>query len=143
MQYEFEKNSVIVVGSIYGIEILEDNTQHTRNLLFKKYEDFYNSLFKTPNKDLLESIKSIIQKNIIHGDALSLVDLKTKKSIIFSEWSLINNKIKRRDFTFENLLDSSFDSRGTLFEQIEGDVFIPEPIKDFGLVDYDKVNKIC
>ena len=88
------------------------------------------------------SINSIINKNIINGDALSLIDLNTKKSIIFSEWSLINNKVKRRDFTFENLLDSSFDSRGTLFEQIDGDVFIPEPIKDFALVDYDKVYEI-
>ena len=81
-----------------------------RRLLYNKFEEFYNSLFKIPNKELLLSINSIINKNIINGDALSLIDLNTKKSIIFSEWSLINNKVKRRDFTFENLLDSSFDS---------------------------------
>ena len=70
MQYEFEKNSVIVVGSIYGIEILQDNTIHTRRLLYNKFEEFYNSLFKIPNKELLLSINSIINKNIINGDAL-------------------------------------------------------------------------
>ena len=30
-KYEFEKNSVVVISSIYGIDILEDNVEETQN----------------------------------------------------------------------------------------------------------------
>ena len=36
-QYEFERNSVVVIGSIYGIDILEDNAQSARDRLFDRF----------------------------------------------------------------------------------------------------------
>ena len=53
-QYEFEKNSVVVISSIYGIDILEDNIEETQNRLFNYYKSVYSKTFKgLENKDLL------------------------------------------------------------------------------------------
>ncbi len=38
-QYEFERNSVVVIGSIYGVDILADNTQSARERLFNRFMD--------------------------------------------------------------------------------------------------------
>jgi len=72
-QYEFEKNSVVVVGSIYGVDILKDNTLLARERLFDRFFEVYNQHFNEYlNNNLIKSIKFILDKNIIHGDALTL-----------------------------------------------------------------------
>ena len=45
-QYEFEKHSIVVVGSIYGIDILEDNIIKTRERLLNLFLNIYNNIFK-------------------------------------------------------------------------------------------------
>ena len=49
-------------------------------------------------------------------------------NLLFTEWSLINDKIKRRDFEFKNLIDYAPD-KGTLFSDLGDEVIIPSPIK--------------
>ena len=44
-QYEFEKNSIVAVGSIYGVEILEDNAEKARERLFNKFDKEYKNTF--------------------------------------------------------------------------------------------------
>ena len=54
-QYEFEKNSVVVLGSIYGIDILKDNAQVARDRLYNKYNEVYQKLFKNSiNQNLMK-----------------------------------------------------------------------------------------
>ena len=45
-QYEFERNSIVVIGSIYGVDILEDNAQSAREKLFKRFLEVYKNHFK-------------------------------------------------------------------------------------------------
>lgn len=143
-QYEFEKNSIVVVGSIYGIEILEDNAQSARNRLLQRYLDIYKNHFKKYlNNNLINSVEFIIKQNIIHGDALTFKKVNSEDPIIFSEWALIENKLKRRDFILSNLIDYAPFDKGTLFSDIGEDVFIPEPTKEYPLVKYDEAFKFC
>lgn len=143
-QYEFEKNSVVVVGSIYGVDILEDNAQSARDRLLGRFIEEYERYFKEYlNDNLIKSIKFILDKNIIHGDALTLKKVDSENPVTFSEWAIINNKLKRRDFTLSDLLAYSPFERGTLFSDVGEKVNIPDPIKEFPLVNYDKVFETC
>jgi hypothetical protein len=143
-QYEFEKNSVVVVGSIYGIDILEDNAEIARERLFNKYVETYEKLYKNSiNHNLVKSVKFIINSNILHGDALTLKQVDSDEPVIFSEWGIFNNKIKRRDFTLADLISYSPFEKGTLFSDLGDEVNIPEPIKEYPLVNFDKVFETC
>ena len=133
-QYEFEKFSIQIFTSIYGIDILEDNIISARERLFNQYFDLYNQKFKSNiNQKLLDCIKYILKLNLVHADALSLKKVKNDKFIIFSEWSLVNDKIKRRDFEFKNLIDYAPFEKGTLFSDLGDEVIIPTPIKEYPL----------
>jgi len=136
-QYEFEKFSIQIFTSIYGIDILEDNIISARERLFNQYFDLYNRKFKSNiNQKLLDCIKYILKLNLVHADALSLKKVKNDKFIIFSEWSLVNDKIKRRDFEFKNLIDYAPFEKGTLFSDLGDEVIIPSPIKEYPLTHF-------
>ena len=136
-QYEFEKFSIQIFTSVYGIDILEDNIISARERLFNQYFDLYNKKFKSNiNQKLLDCIKYILKLNLVHADALSLKNVKNDKFIIFSEWSLVNDKMKRRDFEFKNLIDYATFEKGTLFSDLGDEVIIPSPIKEYPLTHF-------
>lgn len=139
-QLEFERYAVIATGSIYGIDILEDNVQKCRERLFKIFDAVYSSLYKQKSKDSCrDSTRFIFERNILHGDALTLKTVSEKpEPIVFSEWVLVQGSmIKRRDYTFAELLHDHTKTP-TLFSQvIVSDLgeqqFHPNPIKEYEL----------
>ena len=137
-QKEFEKYSLVAISSIYGVEILEDNTKTCRERLLFIFEKRYNSIFKSiQNTELIKSIKYLLEKNIIHGDALTLKTVDgTDKPITFSEWAFIENKVKRRDFTFGELLANQEIKSTPLFSDMGDEVFLPTPIKEYPIINY-------
>tara|TARA_X000000368_G_C22956534_1_gene679005 strand:+ start:293 stop:955 length:663 start_codon:yes stop_codon:yes gene_type:complete len=136
-QYEFEKFSIQIFSSIYGIDILEDNIILARERLFNQYFSLYSNKFKSNiNQKLLNCIKYILNVNLVHADALTLKTTKNEKFIILSEWSLINDKIKRRDFEYKNLIDYAPFEKGTLFSDLGDEVIIPTPIKEYPLTHF-------
>lgn len=145
-QNEFEKNAILAVSSIYGVELLEDNVKVCVERLYKIVDDIYSRLYKNKCKDdFRKSIKFLLKRNILQGNAINLKTNDEKEYIIFSEWSLVQgNKIKRRDFEFRELAD--FDpKKPTLFSLREvsdnGEaVFSPMPIKEFPLKHYLKLD---
>ena len=142
-QYEFERNSIVVIGSIYGIDILEDNVQSARDRLFERYLEVYKKYFEEYlNDHLISSVKFILEKNIIHGDALTLNQVNSDNSVIFCEWSVINKKLKRRDFKLSDLLEYAPFEKGTLFSDAGEEVNIPEPVEAHPLVNYDEAFKL-
>ena len=84
----------------------------------------------------MQSINFIICKNIIHGDALTLKEIKSSKPLIFSEWAIINNKVKRRDFTLSDLIEYSPFEEGTLFSDMGDEVNIPRPVNEFEMKSF-------
>jgi len=140
-QIEYEKYSIIAVSSLYGIDILEDNIIECRHRLYNIFIEQYDSLFNELTKDECKNaILYLLSKNIIWGDALTLRTVGEKSSpIVFSEWSAVNsNKIKRRDFTMENLVNTyaSIDPEPNLFSDLGDNVAIPKAVKEFTPIHY-------
>ena len=109
---DYEKNALLALGSLYGVELLADNAAACRERLFGIWDKFYkNAVKKKDRKDAVaESARYILSKNIILGNALSLhrVDENcqdTAEPIIFSQWAFVTGPMmKREDYTFEQLL---------------------------------------
>jgi SAM-dependent methyltransferase len=147
-QLDYERNAVLAVTSIYGIDILADNVAACRVRLFGIFDRSYTAQFKAAAKEECRAtVKFILERNIVHGDALSLKTVDGKAPIVFSEWSPVNGSlIKRRDFTFSGLIPGFLPSpelfpEPDLFSDLGEDVFIPKPQKDFPLVHFLKVHE--
>lgn len=143
-QYEFEKNGIVLIGSIYGVDILEDNVISARKRLFDEIIKIYKNTFNKNllNNDFINSIRFILEKNIIHGDSLNLMRVDNNP-IIFSEWSILKNQLKRRDFALAELFVYSDFKEANLFSNLNKEVEIPPPVKTFPLVKFDRVFETC
>lgn len=133
-QLEYERYALVAVSSIYGIDILEDNVKECQANIFEIFNERYTKLYKTKCKDACrETVKFVLNRNILWGDALTLKTPDEKsEAIIFSEWSSVNSTlVKRRDFTLANLLENSPPEAGTLFAPLGDTAFIPTPIKEY------------
>lgn len=133
-QLDFERYAILAVSSVYGIDILEDNVRQCRRRLFGIFDLIYLRLFKNKTNDnCRESVRYILERNIIHGDALSLKTAgDNPRPIVFSEWSPVNGSLlKRRDFTFHSLLEQASMKELPLFSDLGEDVFIPTPEKEY------------
>ncbi len=141
-QLDYERYAILAVSSIYGIDIQEDNVQQCRQRLFGIFDLNYLRLFKNKTNDnCRESVRYILERNIIHGDALSLKTMgDNPKPIVFSEWSPVNGSmLKRRDFTFHGLLEHAAIKELPLFSDLGEDVFIPTPEKEYPLSHFLEV----
>lgn len=141
-QLDYERYAVLAISSIYGIDILADNVQECRERLFHIIDERYTNLFKNTAKEKFRStVRYILQCNIIHGDALSLKTVdENPRPIIFSEWSLANGSLlKRRDFSFHELLAHEATKELPLFSDLGEEVFIPTPEKEYPLVHFLEV----
>jgi len=135
---EQERYTLLAVSSIYGIDLLEDNVAECRRRLLAIVESYYRTLF---NQDFLRTIRFVLERNIIHGDALSLQTVGGEpKPIVFSEWSLVNGSmVKRRDFEFHTLLSFAGTKGEPLFSDLGEEAFFPEPVRDYPLAHYLKL----
>jgi hypothetical protein len=141
-QLDYERNGVLAVSSLYGIDVLEDNVAACRQRLFDVFEQQYTSLFKVAaTDDCRIAVKYLLKRNIIWGDALTLKTVGEKpQPIVFSEWSPVNGSmLKRRDFTFYELLDNAAMRELPLFSDLGEDVFIPTPVKEYPLIHFLKI----
>jgi hypothetical protein len=140
-QIEFEKNSIIAFGGIYGIDILNDNVLRCRERLIHIFLMEYEKLYpKKSRKDCVLAIKFILEKNIIWGDALTLKTIDKIQPITFSEWSPIGDAyIKRRDYTFMGLMGHTDLPESLLVSDLGKEVYIPTPIKEFPPTNHFKI----
>lgn len=133
-QWEYEKNALIAVMSVYGVDIMPDNVEECKIRLFDLFCGYYKQLFKKQiKKDYLEIVKFVFDKNILCGDALSMKD-STGKPIVFAEWSFVKGSmVQRRDFMYEQLITT--EERKNKQQTIWGD-FEDKPIKTYPLTHY-------
>jgi len=138
-QLEWERNSLIAISSTYGVDILEDNTLECQERLFAIFSKLYLDSFGSNAKmEFLKSIKFILSRNILWGDALDFTNPVTKKPIVFSEWSMVNeNMLKRRDYVFKFLVEKTH--QFSMFNDEGNAAAIDEPVKDFPLVHFLKL----
>jgi len=143
-QNEWELYAFIAVSSIYGVDILEDNTLECKHRLYNIFNSRYTSLFKqNTNAEFQKSIQFLLDRNILWGDALDFTNPVTKNPIVFSEWNSVSGPmIKRRDYIFKFLVEQMH--QFSLFND-QGEVAaIDEPVKEFPLVHFLKINEnVC
>lgn len=139
-QIEYERYSILAVGSIYGIDLLEDNVKQARERLSDIFTERYSKIFKSDVKpDCIRAIRFILEKNIVVGDALEMTIAKgSDVPIVFSEWSLVNgSSVKRREFALEHLTPGI--PMDSLFKDTGDEGFIPKPLREYPLVHYLKI----
>jgi hypothetical protein len=121
---EFEKKhyALFALMCTYGIELLQDNIEECRKALL---EDF-NSYLGITSEDVWSAAAiSVLNANIIHGDALTIRS-QEGSPIEFPEWGYLGSgKYQRRDFRFDSLTQRA-SIQGTLFELLEEyQLFVP------------------
>ena len=152
---DYEKLSIVAIGSLYGVDIMNDNVEACRQRLYSIWDEEYTAHCASEASDeAREAARFIITRNIINGNALTLMCVDdeghdTKAPIVFSEWTLINGtQMQRSDYTMADLLlhnDTSQESgMGNLFalteeQKEEGGIFLRRYITHYKKVqDYGK-----
>ena len=125
--FENRHFALLALMSIYGIELLEDNTVECRaNLL-----DTFVAYLKVEKTDpTYLAAQNILEINIVQGDALTMQN-PDGSPILFPEWAYLGKGLfQRRDFRFDALTQMSLFGEGTIFESLEShEIFVPE--KDY------------
>lgn len=122
----WKSKSLIVLSTIYGIEILEDNVYVSRSRMFLYYLDWYEKNFGVrlqPNSDYYKSAQYIIKNNIVRGNTITRRHPETNEQIILFEWRLKNKKsntVKKIRFSLSELLGEGV----TEYNYIEGQMNI-------------------
>ena len=108
---DFEKNSLLAVSSLYGVDIMMDNVIACRERLFKIWDKQYKAVCKKEcSEDMRDSIRFILSKNIVCGNALTLHEVDengndTKDPILFSEWGFVTGpQLSRSEYSFDEIL---------------------------------------
>lgn len=135
-QTEWEFKSLIAVGSCYGIELLEDNAEACRERLYREVVGQMRRIGDLG--DYEKSLRYMLQKNIVCGDALTY-RTADGKPITFCEWTPIAGSMQfaRRDFQFDFLVNQTH--QYSLFdEQGEAQSF-DEPVRSYPPVHYTQL----
>lgn len=112
--YDYERYSLLAVGSIYGVEIQKDNTLICRERLFNIWDKEYKRVCKKEcSEQTRQAARFILSKNIICGNALRLKCIdengnELDRPIVFSEWTFPFNDamMHRKDYTFDELVNT-------------------------------------
>lgn len=161
--YDYERNAILALTSIYGVDILADNAQVCRDKLFALWnQEYTTNCKKEANDETRAAARYILRQNIVCGNALSLMCVDdqqqdTDKPIIFAEWTFPFNdgRIKRRDFRLDVLLkdnkdDENYDGQFSIFgtdamgmenwmiDPISNEL-IPKPVAEYPLVNYRRI----
>lgn len=159
--YDYERYSVVAVSSIYGVDIMQDNTEECRKRLYKIWNKEYTLVCKKQcNDETRKSVEYILSKNILCGNALTLMSVDenqqdTSIPIIFPEWSLmLGTKLKRRDFRLDVMLkagekpknvkqQSMFDRQDEINQYLSQNPvtgeYMAEPICEYPPINYRRI----
>ena len=125
---DYEKQAIVAIGSLYGVDIMKDNVEECRERLFKIWDKRYKAACKDDCSDeARDSVRFILSRNIVCGNALTLncVDDNgndiEERPIVFSEWSMISGtQMQRRDYTFAEILARNDADSPHAVEESEG-----------------------
>jgi hypothetical protein len=138
-QTDWEFQSLIAVGSCYGIDILPDNAEACRTRLEEYVLSQHPASERLPvDSPYLLSLRYMLQKNIVCGDALTYRTAEDKP-IVFCEWTPIAGSMQfsRRDFQFDFLVTQSH--QYSLFDE-QGEVqSFDEPVHTYPPLHYTQL----
>ena len=156
--------SIRAVASLYGVDIMQDNVEECRRRLFKQWDKAYKAACKKNcNEETRTSIQYILSKNIVCGNALTMMCVDenqqdTDEYITFAEFKTCGIKymLKRRDFRLDVLLKANEKPKEqaqlTLGSDIDdiynyleinpetGD-YMPKPLREYKPVHYERIKE--
>lgn len=149
---EYMRYAFVSVSSVYGVDIMADNVAECRERLYGIVEDeAKRAILGAVDAAFLDSIRFLLSKNILCGDALTLKDEKGAP-ITFAEWSVVTgDKVKRRDYRLSELLEggeeqvSLFGDDGDRIDweyDEETKAYIPSAIAEYPPVNYWEVQSV-
>lgn len=149
---EYMRYAFVAVSSVYGVDIMADNVAECRERLYGIVEDEAKRAIRgAVDAAFLDSIRFLLSKNILCGDALTLKDEKGAP-ITFAEWSVVtSDKVKRRDYRLSELLEggeeqvSLFGDDGDRIDweyDEETKAYIPSAIAEYPPVNYWEVQSV-
>lgn len=135
--YDWERNSLLALGSVYGVDIMLDNVLACQERLFGIWNKEYKKVCKKECNDATrEAARFILRLNIVCGNALTLLccdatGQELNIPIIFSEWTFPFNdaRMQRKDYTFAELIAVE-DAITNEKEKRADDVFAQETLFD-------------
>lgn len=134
--FDYEKNAVLAISSVYGVDLMMDNVLACRERLFKIWDKEYKAVCKKETNDQTrEAVRFILSRNIVCGNALTLMcvdenGVDTAEPIVFSEWAFITGtQMQRKDYTFDELVNGKptikpapvSSNQTTLFDDASGE----------------------
>ena len=146
--YDYELYSVRAISSIYGIDIMADNVICCRERLFDIWnKEYIQNCKKDANDETRDAARYILSKNILLGNALSLMRVDenqndTEEPIIFSEWTFPTNDFlfKRKDYRLDVLLKENTNEEMYYIEENQFNMFQDESMSS-SLWEYDPIEK--
>ena len=107
-QDDVERNILLAITSIYGVDIQKDNVLESRKRLENCIDSWYfQNYSKKISSSCLKGIKFILEKNIICGNTLTKLNEKNKP-LRFSEWNITKNgNFFRKEYKFEDVLNDA------------------------------------
>ena len=113
--YDWERYSLLALGSMYGVDIQLDNVIACQERLFDIWNKEYKTVCKKEcNDETRESAMFILRLNVVCGNALTLLcvdeaGVELNVPIVFSEWTFPFNdaRMQRKDYTMAELLNAS------------------------------------
>lgn len=162
--YDYERNAILALTSIYGVDILTDNAAVCRERLFAQWDREYTAVCRRDANDgARAAAKFILDANIVCGNALSMMRVDenqedTDQFIIFPEWSFPFNdsRILRRDFRLDVLLKENedeenyaeqfnffgmgetMDLENWMIDPVTNEM-VPKPVREYPLMHYRRL----
>lgn len=136
----WERDAVLAVCSLYGIDLQAYNIAVCQVRLLAVVADAYDACHKSTLPDAVRrAVAFILAKNIVQGDALTFRTAENQP-IVLSEWSPLNGMLlKRRDFSYEHLLEDIRVANLPLFSDLGENVFIPTAVAEYPPCHFLKV----
>ena len=89
----------ICISTIYGVDIQTDNVEESRARMLCIADETYTTITGDAlPADLRQLFQTVLSYNIVCGNTLQPQDLT------FSEWVLAGNKVKQREYLFQDML---------------------------------------
>lgn len=161
---QWEWLSVRAIASLYGVDIMQDNAEECRERLFKQWDKAYKTACKKNcNDETRESVRYILSKNIVCGNALTMMCVDenqqdTDKYITFAEFKTCGKlyMLKRRDYRLDVLLKANEkpENQKQIAMDLESDniysyleinnvtgEYMPKPLREYAPLHYRRLKE--
>lgn len=156
--------SIRAIASLYGVDIMQDNAKECRERLFKQWDKAYKATCKKNcNDETRESVRYILSKNIVCGNALTMMCVDenqqdTDTYITFAEFKTCGRMymLKRRDYRLDVLLKANekpkdqrqltlISDEDNIYNYLEtnpvtGD-YMPKPLREYAPLHYRRLKE--